>query len=67
MWKEAEAFPGAFRLGVNPMCLEPFSPATFATISKIRFLLDFDTPSWDANVVADFTGNESVSTLAMSS
>jgi len=28
-------------------------------MAKIRFTLDFDTPNWDANVVADFTGNES--------
>ena len=28
----------------------------FSTIAKIRFLLAFDTPSSEANVVADFTG-----------
>jgi hypothetical protein len=33
----------------------------------MRFRLDFDTPSWDANSVADFTGNESVRAFDMNS
>jgi len=37
--------------------------AFFSTIAKIRFILDFETPRWEANVVADFTGNEMVMVL----
>ena len=38
---------------------------TFSTIAKIRFLLAFDTPSSEANAVADFTGNEIVTVFDM--
>jgi hypothetical protein len=38
---------------------------TFSTIAKIRFLLAFDTPSSEANVVADFTGNDIVRAFDM--
>jgi hypothetical protein len=43
--------------------LEPFLPAAFSTMAKIRFFLDSDTPRCDANVVADFLRKEIVTDL----
>jgi hypothetical protein len=54
-----------FPFVVNVMCAESRLRAALATIAKMRFLLDFETPRWEAKLVADFTGNEIVRAFDM--
>jgi hypothetical protein len=61
------AWPFEFLLVPKLTRLESLLLAVLSTIAKMRFRLDFDTPSWDANSVADFTGNESVRAFDMNS